>query len=140
LLDTHERRSVLLQSLGEFARASYRYQHRGSYLHRQNQRTGCDQRRINTHCLAALSLFRGPKAHSASAPDLSFRSIDPYHSCQVGTPSIPRLSSSQLLSNCFAAWLKYRPSVDRAALVREMIAVPAEPEKPEMNSAMTVVS
>jgi hypothetical protein len=26
--------------------------------------------------------------------------------------------------------------VERAALLREMIAVPAEPEKPEMNSAI----
>lgn len=49
---------------------------------------------------------------------------------------MPRLRSSQLLSSCFEAWLKYRPSVDRAALLKEIIAVPAEPEKPEMNSAM----
>lgn len=32
--------------------------------------------------------------------------------------------------------MKYRPSVDRAALLKEIIAVPAEPEKPEINSAM----
>jgi hypothetical protein len=32
--------------------------------------------------------------------------------------------------------LKYRPSVERAALLKEIIAVPAEPEKPEMNSAI----
>ena len=32
--------------------------------------------------------------------------------------------------------MKYRPSVERAALLKEMIAVPAEPEKPEMNSAI----
>lgn len=62
-----------------------------------------------------------------------------YHSCHVGTPSTPRFRSCQLLSNCFAAWLKYRPSVERAALLREMIAVPADPENPEMNS-MQVVS
>lgn len=60
----------------------------------------------------------------------------PYHSCHVGTPSIPRFSSVQLLSSCFAAWLKYRPSVDSDACVKEMTAVPAEPEKPEMNSAI----
>ena len=57
-----------------------------------------------------------------------------YHSCHVGTPSTPPFKSCQLVSNCFAAWLKYRPSVDSAALLREMIAVPAEPENPEMNS------
>lgn len=58
-----------------------------------------------------------------------------YHSCHVGTPSIPRFSSSQLLSSCLEAWLKYRPSVDRAALSSDTTAVPAEPVKPEMNSA-----
>lgn len=49
---------------------------------------------------------------------------------------MPRFRRCQLLSSCFAAWLKYRPSVERAALLMEMIAVPAEPEKPEMNSAI----
>lgn len=68
------------------------------------------------------------------SPGIFSAEYDPYHSCQVGTPSIPRFRSSQLLSSCFAAWLKYRPSVDRAALLEEMIAVPAEPENPEMNS------
>lgn len=42
------------------------------------------------------------------------------------------------MSNCCSAWLKYLPSVLRAALLREMIAVPAEPENPEMNSAAGV--
>ena len=36
--------------------------------------------------------------------------------------------------------MKYRPSVDSAALLREMIAVPAEPENPEMNSVRMLVS
>jgi hypothetical protein len=45
-----------------------------------------------------------------------------------------------LLSSCLEAWLKYRPSVDRAALVIDTMAVPADPENPEMNSMGTVVS
>ena len=48
---------------------------------------------------------------------------------------MPLFKSNQLLSNCFEAWLKYRPSVDKAALVIDTIAQPAEPEKPEINSA-----
>jgi hypothetical protein len=36
------------------------------------------------------------------------------------------------------AWLKYRPSVEIAAFVNETTAVPAEPENPEMNSAVVV--
>ena len=36
--------------------------------------------------------------------------------------------------------MKYRPSVDRAALVEETMAVPADPENPEMNSARIGVS
>jgi hypothetical protein len=58
----------------------------------------------------------------------------------VGTFSTPLFSSSQLLSSCLEAWLKYRPSVDRAALVIDTMAVPADPEKPEMNSMSAVVS
>lgn len=38
-----------------------------------------------------------------------------------------------MLSNCFVAWLKYRPSVARAALSCVMTAHPAEPLKPEIN-------
>lgn len=47
---------------------------------------------------------------------------------------MPRFSNVQLLSNCFAAWLKYRPSVESAALVMETIAQPAEPVNPEMKA------
>jgi hypothetical protein len=52
----------------------------------------------------------------------------------VGTFSNPLFRSSQLLSSCFAAWLKYRPSVERAAFVAETMAQPADPENPEINS------
>lgn len=58
----------------------------------------------------------------------------PYHSSQVGTFSIPRFRSTQLLSSCFSAWLKYRPSVDKAAFAEETTAVPAEPVNPEIYS------
>ena len=37
-------------------------------------------------------------------------------------------------SSCLAAWLKYRPSVARAAASSATTAVPAEPENPEMYS------
>lgn len=36
--------------------------------------------------------------------------------------------------------MKYRPSVDKAALVMDTMAVPADPEKPEINSARIGVS
>jgi hypothetical protein len=100
--------------------------------------TRCDQRGIDTNGLASLGLLCGPIER------FSFQHISPciivcsYHSCHVGTPSTPRFRSCQLLSNCFAAWLKYRPSVERAALLREMIAVPAEPENTEINSAQGI--
>lgn len=39
-----------------------------------------------------------------------------------------------MLSSCLDAWLKYRPSVAKAAFSRVTTAVPAEPVKPQMNS------
>jgi hypothetical protein len=57
-----------------------------------------------------------------------------YHSCQVGTSSIPCFRSVQLLSSCFEAWLKYLPSVAREAFSGVTTAVPAEPEKPQIYS------
>jgi len=57
-----------------------------------------------------------------------------YQSCQVGTSVRPCFKSSQLESNCFDAWLKYRPSVAKAAFSSVTTAVPAEPVKPEMKA------
>ena len=39
-----------------------------------------------------------------------------------------------MLSSCLDAWLKYRPSVAKAAFSRVTTAVPAEPVNPQMNS------
>jgi hypothetical protein len=62
-----------------------------------------------------------------------------HHSCQVGTSSMPCFRRCQLLSSCLDAWLKYRPSVARAAFSKVMTAVPAEPENPEMYSGRVSV-
>lgn len=56
------------------------------------------------------------------------------HSCHVGTSSKPCFRRCQLPSSCFEAWLKYRPSVAKAAFSSVMTAVPAEPENPHMYS------
>ncbi len=45
-----------------------------------------------------------------------------------------------MLSSCLDAWLKYRPSVARAAFSKVMTAVPAEPEKPDTNSEIVSVT
>src|SRR3569833_420324 len=57
-------------------------------------------------------------------------------SCQVGTSWMPCFRSSQFLSSCRAAWLKYRPSVAMAAFSCVMTALPTEPLKPQMNSRL----
>lgn len=60
---------------------------------------------------------------------------DKNHSCHVGTSSKPCFKRSQLLSSCFEAWLKYLPSVAKAAFSKVTTAVPSDPEKPEMYSS-----
>lgn len=61
---------------------------------------------------------------------------DRNHSCHEGTSSKPCFNRSQLLSSCFEAWLKYRPSVAKAAFSKVTTAVPSDPEKPEMYSSI----
>lgn len=52
---------------------------------------------------------------------------------------MPCFRRCQLLSSCLDAWLKYRPSVAKAAFSKVMTAVPAEPENPEMYSGRVSV-
>ena len=78
---------------------------------------------LPSDCSAALGIVRIHVEKNLDGND---------HSCHVGTSSPPCFSKSQLSSSCFSAWLKYRPSVAKAAFSDVITAVPAEPENPVM--------
>ena len=64
----------------------------------------------------------------------SARAVSKY-SPIFGTPGCPIFISSTVVpSSCFAAWIKYLPSVHRRASVFETTAVPADPVNPVIYS------
>jgi hypothetical protein len=100
----------------------------------------CNQGRIDAHCLSALRLLRRPlrSGISTTRRNRGKEGGAGYHSCHVGTSGMPCFSSSQLLSSWCSAWLKYRPSVAKAAFSLVTTAHPAEPVKPVRYSCAVV--